>query len=223
MVPWLRRYLENPQDRAAIMTLVSFGLNAFFALIKFIYGVYLLSAWFIINAAYYFILCVARGHTLRHYVHARAKEDPKQRFDAEFLIYRRSGAFICLLGAFYFVLCLRMYFLGDSTVYTGNLIYFVALVAFCKTGFAIHGLIANRRMHNPIVTALKALNSTDALVSMVVTQCTLMASQGVEDAARYSAITGLLFSAIILATGIIMLLKRKQYPAVAAGNSSEIP
>lgn len=214
MKDWILHHLGNEHDRAAIMTLISFALNAIFCLVKLVLGVYLHSAWFMINAGYYFLLCFARGYTVHKYTVTREVGNAQARYDMEFSLYKRGGFFICLLGLSYLLVCLRMYFLKDATVYSGHLVYFVALVAFCKMGFAIHGMIIHRHMKSPIIAALKAYNIADALVSIVVTQCTLLTMEGlVEEATRFSALTGIAFSAIMLLQGILMLVKRKKLQA----------
>lgn len=204
--------LKDPQDRAAIMTVGSLMTSAFFGVIKLAFGVYLPSAWFIINAAYYLLLCVARWHAVAQYAQCDAIDEPSVRYNRELAIYRRSGVFISLLGVSYLFVCLWMLNHGDATIYTGNMVFFVALVGFSKTGAAIHGLITTRHMRNPIVSALKAINIADVLVSIVVTQCTLLAMQGVEGATRYSAMAGMAVCAFIIVEGIYMVRKRKALP-----------
>lgn len=180
-----------------------------------ILGVYLLSGWFIINAVYYLILCVAKGQVLHKYTVAKTIEDPKQRYNMEFIVYQRSGIFLCLLGISYLLVCLRMYFVGDAIVYRGYIVYLVATVAFTKLGFAICGTVANRHVKGPIVSTLKMISLIDAMVSIVVTQYTLLVMVESSDAINSSALFGMGCSVLFFLLGICMLLKKNKMPSPA--------
>lgn len=217
------RYLRNAHERTAVFSVASFGLNALFGATKLVMGVYLFSAWFIINAVYYLILCVAKGRVLKEYKVVKEMERGHARYDKEFGIYKQSGIFICLLGVSYLLVCLRMWFIGDATVYGGLTVYFIATVAFSKMGSAIYGLIKYRHMRDPIISCLKMINITDAFVSIVVTQCTLLAMADIADAAQLSAIAGLIFSTIIIVQGVMMIRKKKKYPIATYNEPTNTP
>lgn len=215
----LVRHMGNYEDRTVTITTASSVANALIGSAKLALGIYLLSPWFMANAIYYLLLCAARGLTLKKYQAAKQIENKEERVNWEFTVYQRSGVFICLMGIAYLLVCLRMYFTGDSTVYKGHIAYGVAAVAFTKLGFAIYGTSVARHLHNPIISLLKTINFTDAFVSIVVTECTLLTMQGIENATIYSAITGMVFSALFIAMGILMLAKKKKHPLNCAGDS----
>ena len=206
----LVRYMKaSYQDRTITATAASFAANATIGLGKLLLGIYLLSPWFITNAVYYLILCAAKGQALKKYKMSARIEDGKKRHDLEFATYKHSGVFICLLGFSYLLVCLRMFFAGDSTPYNEfYLVYGVATVSFAKLGFAIHGTVGTRYLHNPIVSAMKVFSFTDASVSIVVTQCALLSMLQVKNAAGYSAITGMAVSVLFIFRGILMLRKK---------------
>jgi S-adenosylmethionine synthetase len=205
------RYLGNYQDRTAALTVASLIINAFFGIGKLILGVYLLSAWFMINAVYYLILCGARGQALKKYTVTKQIEDPEKRYNMEFAIYRRSGVFLCLLGISYLLVCLRMYLVGDATAYGGYTVFLVAVIAFTKLSFAIYGTVINRHLKNPIVSTLKIISFTDAMVSIVVTQCTLLIMQKSPNAVSNSAFLGMGCSVLFVLVGIFMFCRKKTY------------
>lgn len=178
---------------------------------KLILGLYLLSGWFIINALYYLILCAARGQALYKYTVAKNTEDPEQRYNIEFHVYQRSGAFLCLLGITYLLVCMRMYFVGDVIIFRGYIVYLVATIAFSKLGFAIYGTMANRHLKGPIVSTLKIISFIDAMVSIVVTQYTLLLMEKSANAISSSALFGMGCSVLFFLLGIYMLLKRKRF------------
>ena len=125
-------------------------------------------------------------------------------------VTRHTGVFLILLGLVYALTCLRMYLHGDSTVYRGYMVYLVALVAFVKMGFAISGTLSARKRNSPIVTAVKVLSFADALVSIVVTQCTLLTFKNSPHAVTSSALFGLGVSGLFLLAGLIMAIRGRK-------------
>ncbi len=208
MKKWLEHWLPDRRDRAAVTALAAFTLNALIGAGKLLLGMYLQSAWFMITAVYYLVLSAARGLTLRRYAEARKLSDPEERYELEFSVYRKSGIFLCLLGLSYMGVCLRMFMVGDAVVFGGNMVFLIASVAFTKLGMAIHGNVVNRHLHNPIVSALKVINFTDAMVSIVVTQYTLLMMRSSASAMSSSALFGMGCSGLFMVIGIFMFCRR---------------
>lgn len=202
MKKWLEHWLPDRRDRAAVTALAAFTLNALIGAGKLLLGMYLQSAWFMITAVYYLVLSAARGLTLRRYAEARKLGDPEERYELEFSVYRKSGIFLCLLGLSYMGVCLRMFMVGDAVVFGGNMVFLT------KLGMAIHGNVVNRHLHNPIVSALKVINFTDAMVSIVVTQYTLLMMRSSASAMSSSALFGMGCSGLFMVIGIFMFCRR---------------
>jgi hypothetical protein len=73
------RYVGNYLDRTASIAAASLVINALIGIGKLALGAYLLSAWFMTSAAYYLILCIARGQALKKYSVAKQIRDPAER------------------------------------------------------------------------------------------------------------------------------------------------
>lgn len=159
------------------------------------------------------ILCVAKGQVLHRYTVAKRIESPQQRYTLELNVYKRGGVFLCFLGASYLLVCLRMYVVGDAFIYEGYIVYLVATVAFSKLAFAIYGTIANRHLKNPIISTLKMINFTDAMVSIVVTQTTLLSMEASPHALKVSALFGMGCSALFCLIGMWMMFQKKKDPS----------
>lgn len=202
------RYMGNYSDRTAAASIGSVMINALFGVSKLVLGVYLLSAWFIINAVYDFVLCVARCHMLKKYADIRRQEHLDNRPAVEMAAYRSNGIFLCLLGVSYMTVCLYMYFTGDFIVQSGHAVFLVATVAFTKMGFAVYGIIITRKLKSPIVSALKTICIVDATVSIIITQCTLLTFCNVPGAAMSSAAFGTTASIAFIILGLCMRRKR---------------
>jgi len=159
------------------------------------------------------LLSAARVQSVRQYKRAIAIEDEKDRYDNEFAVHKRGGIFICLMGISYLGICIWMFFTGESKVQNEMvLVLCVATVAFTKISLAIHGMIVNRHMHDPIVSLFKKIAFLDAMVSIVVTQCSLLTMMETAEAVGSSALFGMGVSLLFLAIGIFMLVKKKKYP-----------
>lgn len=118
---------------------------------------------------------------------------------------------MCLTGVIYFVICLWM-LLGNEVVKypgAGLLLYAAAAVAYTKVGFSIRGIVMARHLKTPIFSVMKMVNIVDAMVSLVIAQCTLFFGQESEFAILSSKELGLGFSFVIIGIGISML--RKHY------------
>ena len=113
------------------------------------------------------------------------------------------------MGAAYFIICLYMYFYGDRDMRHFNIILGIATIAFTKIVLAIIGLIKTRRMHSPILSAIKIISFTDAMVSIVVTQCALLSMEGSEHAVSSSALFGIGCSVLFVGLGLFMILHKK--------------
>jgi hypothetical protein len=65
-------------------------------------------------------------------------------------------------------------------------------------------------MKSPVITTLKIINFTDATVSIVVTQFTLLTMQRSPHAMESSALFGMGCSLFFIVLGISMILKKKK-------------
>ena len=207
------KYLVNVQDRVAIISAGSFFINALSGISQLAFGIFFYSPWYIINSIYYLLLCIARGRTLKQYWKARTIEDDRERYDFEFVVHKNGGIFICLVSVAYMCACLWMYFTGETRVQNEiSLILAVATIAFTKIGLAIYGVIINRNMRDPIVSLFKKISFLDAMVSIVVTQCTLLVMNNVSQAVSSSALFGMAISLLFFFVGIYMIRKKKTGP-----------
>lgn len=130
----------------------------------------------------------------------------------ELYVYKRGGVFLCLLGVSYLLVCLRIYLVGDALVYEGYIVYLVALIAFTKLGFAIHGNIVNRHLNNPIISTLKMISFTDAVVSIVVTQMAVLTMKGSPSGIKRQRVVWHGMQLFILSGGIWMMLRKTKAP-----------
>lgn len=197
-------------DRTILFSIGSLLINAVIGISNLVLGASLLSAWFIANSLYYLALCATRVYALKQYFSIIPLVNPDQRNVEELRIYRHTGYFLCILGFIYFFTCLLMYHYGNAIVYRGYMAYLFSIVSFVKMGLAIYGTIIAKHRKNPIVSALKRINIVDAMVSIVVTTCSLLILTSVEDAIEQTTILGIISSLGFILIGIIMLREKVQ-------------
>lgn len=209
-----KQYLNiGYRDRTMLMSIGSFAINALIGAGKLLIGILLLSPWFVATAVYYLLLCAARGQLLWRFRHTRLIENPLERFDRQFAVFRHSGIFICLIGISYLLVCMRMYISGEGSTYPYFILYGVVAVAFYKVGVSIYGVVVSRRIKNPLLTTMKVVALMDACVSIVAVQYALLVmKETATTAARSSAIFGAGCSIVFICIGVFMLVRKKIYP-----------
>lgn len=205
----IKKHLGTYKDRAVTMTAFSVVINSFTAVGKLLIGISLLSFWYIVNAVYCIALVAARIVALVTYKRARKAGDGERGLETENKFHMCGGLFIFFIAAVYFVICAYMYFKNYAIVATGSGAYAVAFITFYKLAFSIYGLIITRRMNSPVLKTMKAISLTDASLSVVITQCTLLNLMHSTVSVRSSAILGMLISAAFMVTGGVMTARHR--------------
>lgn len=178
--------------------------NALFGLIKILFGFLFLSPWYVVNGIYYLFLCAGRGFALREYAHLGELTEAQEQQKSEWQVYRRSGIFLCLLGASYLLICVRMFFREDVTIFPGYAVFCVVIMSLSKFVSAIYGLFYDRHAQSPMVKAVRIFSLADAGVSLVMTRCALLLITDAPGAVKNSSIFGMIVSGGMVAVGLWM-------------------
>ena len=205
----IRAIMRDYLRRTVVSATFSSGFNLVLGVGKLILGIISLSPWFVVNAVYYLLLSACRIQAVRKLLGTANIKDRYEKYNAEFTVYKRSGVFLCLMGAVYFVVCLYMYFNGDRDTRNFNIILAIATIAFTKIVLSIIGLVKTKGLHNPILSVIKIASFTDAMVSIVVTQCALLSMEGSEHAVSSSALFGMGCGVMFAGIGVFMILRKK--------------
>lgn len=171
---YLHRYLTDIPFRTHISLYLSLGINASYAVLKLLLGMYYHSVWFGTFGVYYSLLAIMRFLLLRHArQHALGKD-----MVAELKKYRLCGMIfipmnIAMSGA---VVLILKYNKGFE--YTGYLIYVVAMYAFYAMSAAIVNLIKYRKYRSPVMSASKMIRLASALVSILSLETAMLSQFG---------------------------------------------
>ncbi len=211
IIHYKERYFTSYHDRTVLSSAGSFVINIIISMGKLFFGLVINSNWFIITAVYSLILCIAKGQVLFKYKLLQSSSLTNEvNIHKQFLIFQRSGIFVCLTGIAYLFVCLRMYTSGSHTTYPYYLVYGVAGLAFFKIYTSIHGMFVSRRLRNPTISTLKVFSFIDAMVTIVIVQCALIELNGtIENAIISSSLFGIACSILFMAIGIYMICKKE--------------
>jgi hypothetical protein len=219
----VERHLGNKEDRSAFYTAVSVLINGLTGIGMVVLGLYNRSTFMVANALYYLILFGTRFHALKQYTVARNLESSTtEKFKVEYRVFHRTGAFIILLGVVY--IGLNYWLLSRDTVIKES--YYpmlaTATIGFVKLGVAIRGMIVNRHFKNPIISTIKRVSLIDGIVSIVVTQKSILSFEKSAQAITSASLFGMAVGVIFIGIGLYMVLKKQEklsfYPEDMAVN-----
>lgn len=200
------RYLDDPLFQAEINLYFGTAVSALYIFIKFFTGVALRSGWLIVFALYYTVLTILRA-SLVHYVR---QHEMKHDLRGEYRRYRLVGLLLLGLNVVLSGIIARMIAHNDAYDYPGILIYAMAAYTFYAVILSIVGLIRFLRHGSPILSAIKVVNLTAALVALLSLEATMLQRFGEPDDGVFRGtmigISGLAASLILLSMSMYMIV-----------------
>lgn len=204
----IKKYAGSYTDRAIALTVVSVAVNLVSASVKLIIGIDLLSFWYIVNAIYYLTLVAARIASIYNYQKMRNAKTEEKKNKIESMFYRRSGLFIFLIAAVYFMLCVYMFTQQYAVVAEGYGVIVVVFIVIYKLIFSVYGIYMTRKLHDKITETIKTISFTDAGISLIIAICTILNFVDETIAVKTSSALGMLISAAFMVTGMVMTVTR---------------
>ena len=160
-------------------------------------------------AMYYIVLALVRGGVLVHHGKGAKKDDTYHEKDDErrAKIYRNIGILILVLSIALSGIIAQMIFDDRHFSYPGWTVFAFAAYAFFKITMSIINLFKARKHDDMTVKAIRNVNLTDAMVSILALQTALLHAFGTDgiDISLYNTLTGCAVSAGTYAIGIIMI------------------
>ena len=176
---------------------------------KLLLGLYYQSDWLAVNALYYLALCMAKLHLIWRYRIMLDQGEVKEQAKKKQELFHRNGYFQLVLGVSYFFVSLHTLLVGNVVFYPAYIRYVMILIAFGKTGTAVMGLYRMRKSHDPVIAAVRVIDFTDAMVSMVVCRSVLQVMNHAVFAVESSGILGILCSLLFALIGVAMLRTKR--------------
>lgn len=173
------RYMTDMPYRAKISLYFSLSMNLIYAAFKLIAGIHYASFWYGADALYYAILSAVRYILLRHV------QKERQDLSKEYRRYRFCGYLLFALNAAFIGVVYQVVNQDMGYHYPGLMIYVVATYAFSSLAIAIVNLIRYRKFNSPVLSAIKAIGLTRALVAIFALQTAMLISFGGDDSEAF--------------------------------------
>ena len=202
----LGRYLDDSLFRAEVNLYFGTAVNALYIFIKFFAGVALHSGWLIAFALYYVVLTILRASLVQYVRQNEMKHDLR----AEYRRYRLVGMLLVGLNVVLSGILTRMIGYNEAYDYPGVLIYAMDAYTFYAVILAIVGLIRFRRHGSPVLSAIKVVNLSAALVALLSLEAAMLQHFGPGDSSHFRqtmlGVSGLAASVILLSISIYMIV-----------------
>lgn len=192
---------RSKAERKLIKTAGSVVVNGMTGIYKIFLGMYYLSDWLLVNGIYYIILSIAKTGILRRYHKISRIPDKQLRKKEGIKIFGKTGSFLGMIGVSYFGVSLHSLLTGDSVFYPDYVRYVMVLIAFGKIFFGIYGICQTARIKSPVILAVRMIDVTDAVVSLVACRCVLQVMKGAAFAVESSSILGIACSILFILAG----------------------
>ena len=210
--PFANSLLTSYGFRTVAFSVLSFALNIGFAVFNAVLGVITLSYWYAIFACYYIFLSVLRGVILvgSYQAKKRAAGDETVYSVYKLKLYRMCGIFLLILELALAAAVSLMILSTRPTEYSEIMAITSAAYTFYKIIFAIVNVFKARRMQDPMLQCFRNINLTDAAVSLLTLQVTLVAvfsDERTEMMNILNAVTGFIVCTLTVVMGILMIVR----------------
>lgn len=205
-IPAGERYLSDVSFRSEISLYVGLFINLLYIAMRLLSGIWFHSVWFISLALYYIFLAVMRFLLLHHV----RKVPIGQNIASEFRRYRACGFVLFLINQALIGIIVYIVYKNQGFSYPGLLIYAAATYAFYTIITAVINALKFRKHWSPILSAVKIINLTAALVSMLSLETAMLAQFGEDDPAFRQIMTassGGVISMIVLGMAVCMIIR----------------
>lgn len=186
---------EDARLRTMATTVPGLLLNALYVFTNIGMGILNHTAWFIYLGVYYFFLTIMKS-SLIHYL---AKNRSGINYKTEYRKYRSCGIALLMLNFVLVSECVYIVYRNQRFHYNGVLIYAMAAMTFYSLIGAVFHMVRYRKYKSPVLSAVKAVKLTSAMVSMLALETAMIAQFGGEDQGDFRQImTSLTASAVCI-------------------------
>ena len=203
--PHVARYLDDPIYRTKLGLYTGLAMNILYIFIKLVTGILYRSEWLIVFALYYVVLTGLRV-SLASYVR---RHEPKEALAAEYHRSRLVGVLLVPMTIVLSIILARMIGHNEAHSYPGFLIYGMAAYVFYAVILAAVNVFRFRRLYSPILSAVKVVNLTAALVALLSLEAAMLTQFGGEGLfrSRMLGISGLAVCGLILGMASAMIIR----------------
>lgn len=198
---------EKLRSNADLRILMGASVNLAYAAMKLVMGLRYHSKWFITMASYYALLAGMRAYLLKG-IRRNAREPSAV---LELRRQRGIGILLLIMNQALAVMVVMIVWRGEKFAYPGVMIYGVAAYAFYAISMAVVQLIKYRRRGDTLMTSVKVVSLTAAMVSILSLETALLAQFGdpadVIFQRRMTSATGAAVCAVVLLMAVGMIVR----------------
>lgn len=201
--PLGNRYMTDTAFKVRISLFTSLGINLAYSALKLGTGIYYRSLWIGAIAVYYILLSVIRFILLYH---MERKKDAG--LISEYRSYRIAAVLMMCINLTLSGIVINM-IVGDTTPAISDILVITsAAYTFYILTVAIIDLFKYRKYKSPVMSAAKAIRFTQALVSMLSLEASMLVQFGNDDSYRklMLALTGAGVCVIVVAMSVYMIV-----------------
>ena len=213
--PFMHILMTDSRLRAVLGSLSGMGVNLIYAVFNGMIGITNHSAWYGSLSAYYLLLCAMRflsvSYARQIYGKGKRKELPEER---EWRVYKNCGFMLSVMSIALGGAVIMLIAGQGGKSYPGLMIYAVATYTFYKLTISIINMIKARKEKSALLSALRNIGYSDALVSLPSLQTALFAAFGQESGALIpimNTLTGVAVCLMVLGLGIYMICHAKKH------------
>ena len=202
----ISRYKTDINFQNKVSLYMNTSTNIICMLFYLIIGVLNKSLWFYSLTIYYVLLSIMRFLLLKD-IHKEYESNIKQQWYR----YRFCGIILVIINIILAVITFFVIRYNQGFVYRFIETIAIALFTFLTTILAIINGIRYREFHQPIISAIKFVGLSSALVSMFSLETAMLTVFGSQTdfllRRIMTTLTGTIFGLIILSIGIFMIIK----------------
>ena len=197
--------------RTAVFFLISFAINVGFAVFNGVMGIVTRSVWYGIMSCYYIFLSALRGGLLAggRKIKKLAGGDGRALNIYQLKLYRLCGISLFVLELALAAAVTLMILSERPTAYSEIMAITCAAYTFYKITFAIINIRKAGKLRDPVLQSYRNINLTDAAVSLLSLQVTLVAVFSDEQTVNMNAlnaVTGFVVCALTIVLGALMIV-----------------
>lgn len=201
--------IENYGFSTAVFSGISIFLNMANAIFNGIFSVIYGSIWHSALGGYYFALALVRCGVLAGGIRARriSYGDERAETRRKLSVKRAAGIVLLLLELVIPAAITRLLISSDEYKHLLIPILFSAAYSFTKLTLAIVNIVKAHKHGDPVTSAIRGVNLTDALMSVMIMQIMLVSYAGEENDRLFGTVINICTaSAVCIVTAVIGLV-----------------
>ena len=199
----------NFKEKANINSRFSLAGNAFVAVCKMVMGIFSTSIFLFISA-FYSLGCAASKQT--YFVGLAHSKIDKEQESKYYLKIAIMLLFTDIIYIIYIIYMIRLFFIPSVSHYPKIVGIALATISTLEMYFAISGLIKSKKRNELLLSGLKCVSLSTALLSIVLAQTAILSFTMPElDSSIYNAITGTSLGFVCIIIAIAMFFKYNRF------------